>query len=142
MVTPSLINTLSGMLLLTSLLVIETKKPRRSAGLFCIRTAADTRGRSALGNAVQVLVAAEDASGAMYEPKGIDPDELLQHATANKGFIGGYAKAVVVERKIRTPEPAHWCTGTKMILSMPDWFTVTMRGICPVAYCVLGSFML
>jgi glutamate dehydrogenase (NAD(P)+) len=40
-----------------------------------------------------VLVAAEDVSGRIYNPKGIDPDELTRFAQVNNGVIEGYPHA-------------------------------------------------
>lgn len=45
------------------------------------------------------LIAAEDASGAISNPAGIDPEELVAYAKKNKGLIGGYPKAKAIERK-------------------------------------------
>ncbi len=45
------------------------------------------------------LIAAEDVSGAFSNPGGIDPDDLIDYATKNKGLISGYPKAKPIERK-------------------------------------------
>ncbi len=45
------------------------------------------------------LVAVEDVSGAMANPKGIDPDELAKYVSGNKGLIGGYPGAQPVDRE-------------------------------------------
>ncbi|MBD3285896.1 glutamate dehydrogenase [candidate division WOR-3 bacterium] len=46
-----------------------------------------------------VLLAAEDVSGAVFNPKGIDPDDLYQYALKNKGLVGGYPKAETVDHQ-------------------------------------------
>jgi len=43
------------------------------------------------------LVAVEDVSGAITNPKGMDPDELLKYATDNKGVIKGYPGAKEID---------------------------------------------
>jgi len=45
------------------------------------------------------LVAVEDASGAIANPKGIDPDDLYEYTQKNKGLIGGYAKAKPIDHE-------------------------------------------
>lgn len=45
------------------------------------------------------LLAAEDASGALANPDGIDPEELISYARQNKGFITGFPKAKPIERR-------------------------------------------
>ena len=45
------------------------------------------------------LVAVEDASGAISNPEGIDPDDLTDYAGKNKGLISGYTRAKPIERK-------------------------------------------
>jgi glutamate dehydrogenase (NAD(P)+) len=44
-----------------------------------------------------VLVAVEDASGALYNPTGIDPDNLLRYAGQHRGLIAGYPEAQAVD---------------------------------------------
>ena len=39
------------------------------------------------------LVAVEDVSGAIYNPEGMDPEELINYAESNKGLISGYSNA-------------------------------------------------
>ncbi|MBK7128247.1 MAG: Glu/Leu/Phe/Val dehydrogenase [Crocinitomicaceae bacterium] len=39
------------------------------------------------------LIAVQDASGTIYNDKGIDPEDLLKHCSNNKGNIAGYKKA-------------------------------------------------
>ncbi|MGB2696449.1 MAG: Glu/Leu/Phe/Val dehydrogenase [Candidatus Zixiibacteriota bacterium] len=46
------------------------------------------------------LLAVEDASGAISDPEGIDPDDLIDYAGKNKGLISGYPKAKPIERKV------------------------------------------
>jgi glutamate dehydrogenase (NAD(P)+) len=43
------------------------------------------------------LVAVEDVSGAIHNPEGMDPDELLTYAKSNKGLISGYKKAEPID---------------------------------------------
>ena len=43
------------------------------------------------------LIAVEDVSGAIYNPEGIDPDELITYAKNNKGLIDGYKKAESID---------------------------------------------
>jgi len=45
------------------------------------------------------MIAVEDASGAIINTKGIDPDDLARYAVIHKGLIGGYSKAQPIERK-------------------------------------------
>lgn len=45
------------------------------------------------------LIAAEDVSGAISNPAGIDPEELVAYAKKNKGLIEGYPGAKAIERK-------------------------------------------
>jgi glutamate dehydrogenase (NAD(P)+) len=45
------------------------------------------------------LLAAEDASGALANPEGIDPDALLSYAQKNSGLIKGYPQAKPINRK-------------------------------------------
>jgi glutamate dehydrogenase (NAD(P)+) len=45
------------------------------------------------------LIAVEDVSGALANPDGIDPDELLEYAGGNKWLISGYPKAEPIDRK-------------------------------------------
>jgi glutamate dehydrogenase (NAD(P)+) len=45
------------------------------------------------------LIAVEDASGAISNPDGIDPDDLIEYAGENKGLISGYSKAEPSDRK-------------------------------------------
>lgn len=45
------------------------------------------------------LVAVEDASGAISNPEGIDPDDLTNYAKKNKGLIAGYPQAEPVDHK-------------------------------------------
>jgi glutamate dehydrogenase (NAD(P)+) len=44
------------------------------------------------------LLAAEDASGAIYNPKGIDADELTDYVTANRA-VAGYPKAEPIDHE-------------------------------------------
>jgi glutamate dehydrogenase (NAD(P)+) len=46
------------------------------------------------------LLAVEDASGAIFNPAGIDPDDLLGYAGANKNLISGYPKAEPIDHKL------------------------------------------
>jgi glutamate dehydrogenase (NAD(P)+) len=46
------------------------------------------------------LLAVEDASGAIFNPDGIDPDDLLGYAGANKDLISGYPKAEPIDHKL------------------------------------------
>lgn len=46
------------------------------------------------------LIAVEDASGAIANPKGIDPADLVAYAKKNAGLISGYSKAKSIDRKI------------------------------------------
>jgi glutamate dehydrogenase (NAD(P)+) len=41
----------------------------------------------------------EDVSGAVANPDGIDPEDLLAYAKENKWFISGYPKAKAIDRK-------------------------------------------
>ncbi len=43
------------------------------------------------------LLAAEDVSGAIFNPDGIDPDDLYEYTQKNKGLVGGYPKAEPVD---------------------------------------------
>ena len=45
------------------------------------------------------LIAVEDVSGAISNPDGIDPDDLVEYASKNKGLISGYPKAKPIDRK-------------------------------------------
>jgi glutamate dehydrogenase (NAD(P)+) len=45
------------------------------------------------------LMAAEDASGAIANTEGIDPEDLLAYAKKNGGLISGYPKAKPIDRK-------------------------------------------
>ncbi|MGB7061756.1 MAG: Glu/Leu/Phe/Val dehydrogenase [Candidatus Zixiibacteriota bacterium] len=45
------------------------------------------------------LIAVEDVSGAVANPDGIDPDDLIDYAKKNKGLISGYTKAEPIDRK-------------------------------------------
>ena len=45
------------------------------------------------------LIAVEDVSGAIANPDGIDPDDLIDYAKKNKGLISGYTKAEPIDRK-------------------------------------------
>ncbi len=45
------------------------------------------------------LLAVEDASGALANPDGIDPEHLVDYARGNKGLISGYPKAKSIDRK-------------------------------------------
>jgi len=45
------------------------------------------------------LIAVEDASGAIINTKGIDPDGLARYAVIHKGLIAGYPKAQPIDRK-------------------------------------------
>jgi glutamate dehydrogenase (NAD(P)+) len=45
------------------------------------------------------LVAVEDASGAIVNPAGIDPDDLCRYATPRKGCIAGYPGATAVNHE-------------------------------------------
>ncbi len=46
-----------------------------------------------------MLLAAEDVSGAIFNPKGIDPDNLYEYTLKNKGLVGGYPKAEPVDHE-------------------------------------------
>jgi len=46
------------------------------------------------------LLAVEDASGAIFHPEGIDPDDLLAYAGTNKDLISGYPKAEPIDHKV------------------------------------------
>ncbi len=46
-----------------------------------------------------ILLAVEDASGAIANAEGIDPDDLLVFAKKNNGLISGYPKAKPIDRK-------------------------------------------
>ncbi|KPL00257.1 MAG: glutamate dehydrogenase [candidate division Zixibacteria bacterium SM23_73_3] len=46
------------------------------------------------------LLAVEDASGAVFNPDGIDPDDLLDYARKNKGLISGYPKAEPINHRV------------------------------------------
>lgn len=45
------------------------------------------------------LIAVEDASGAIFNPDGMDPDELTEYALHNKGLVGGYPKSKPIEHE-------------------------------------------
>jgi glutamate dehydrogenase (NAD(P)+) len=46
------------------------------------------------------LLAVEDASGAIFNPDGIDPDDLLDYAGTNKDLISGYPRAEPIDHKM------------------------------------------
>ncbi len=46
------------------------------------------------------LIAVEDASGAIANPEGIDPADLMAYAKKNAGLISGYSRAKSIDRKI------------------------------------------
>ncbi|MBN2378562.1 Glu/Leu/Phe/Val dehydrogenase [candidate division WOR-3 bacterium] len=46
-----------------------------------------------------ILLAAQDVSGSIFNPKGIDPDDLYEYTQKNKGLVGGYPKAEPVDHK-------------------------------------------
>jgi glutamate dehydrogenase (NAD(P)+) len=54
---------------------------------------------------VSKLIAVEDASGAIANQEGIDPEDLLAYAKSHGGLISGYSKAKPIDRKtlFRTP---------------------------------------
>lgn len=43
------------------------------------------------------LLAVEDVSGAISNPKGMDPDELIKYTKSNNGLISGYTKAKPID---------------------------------------------
>jgi glutamate dehydrogenase (NAD(P)+) len=45
------------------------------------------------------LIAVEDASGAISNPDGIDPEDLFEYAKKNNGLISGYPKAKPIDHK-------------------------------------------
>ncbi len=45
------------------------------------------------------LLAVEDASGAIANAEGIDPEDLITYAKKNNGLISGYPKAKPIDRK-------------------------------------------
>jgi len=45
------------------------------------------------------LLAAEDASGALANPDGIDPEDLVAYAKEHKGLIAGYPKVKSIDRR-------------------------------------------
>ncbi len=45
------------------------------------------------------LLAVEDASGAIYNPDGIDPDDLIKYLEENNGAVAGYSKAQAVDHE-------------------------------------------
>ncbi len=45
------------------------------------------------------LIAVEDVSGAFSNPGGIDPDDLIDYASKNKGLISGYPNAKSIDSK-------------------------------------------
>jgi glutamate dehydrogenase (NAD(P)+) len=45
------------------------------------------------------LIAVEDASGAIINTKGINPDDLARYAVIHKGLVAGYPKAQPIDRK-------------------------------------------
>jgi glutamate dehydrogenase (NAD(P)+) len=45
------------------------------------------------------MIAVEDVSGAIANPDGINPDDLIEYASKNKGLISGYPKAEPIDRK-------------------------------------------
>ncbi len=46
------------------------------------------------------LTAAEDVSGAITNPKGIDPDDLFAYAQKKNGLIAGYPKADAIDKEV------------------------------------------
>ena len=44
------------------------------------------------------MIAVEDASGAIANPDGIDPEELVAYAKEHKGLIAGYPKSKPIDR--------------------------------------------
>lgn len=46
-----------------------------------------------------ILLAAEDVSGAILNPDGMDPDDLYEYTQNNKGLIGGYPKAKPIDHE-------------------------------------------
>jgi glutamate dehydrogenase (NAD(P)+) len=44
------------------------------------------------------LIAVEDASGAIINTKGMDPDDLARYAALHKGLVAGYPKAQPIDR--------------------------------------------
>ena len=45
------------------------------------------------------LIGVEDASGAISNPEGIDPQDLFEYAKKNNGLISGYPKAKPIDHK-------------------------------------------
>lgn len=45
------------------------------------------------------LIAVEDVSGAIFNPDGIDPDDLIAYAGEHRGLIADYPKAKRIDRK-------------------------------------------
>ena len=45
------------------------------------------------------LIAVEDASGAIINTRGIDPDDLARYAVIHKGLVAGYPKAQPIDTK-------------------------------------------
>jgi glutamate dehydrogenase (NAD(P)+) len=45
------------------------------------------------------LIAVEDVSGAIYNPKGIDPEDLLRYARGNQNVITGYPGTEAIDHK-------------------------------------------
>jgi len=45
------------------------------------------------------LIGVQDVSGSLYNQKGIDPEELYQYVSHNKGMIKGYPKADSIDKK-------------------------------------------
>jgi len=52
------------------------------------------------------LIAVEDVSGAIANPDGIDPDDLMEYAKKNGGLISGYPKAEPIDRETLLQTPA------------------------------------
>lgn len=45
------------------------------------------------------LIAVEDHSGAIYNPKGIDPDKLFEYAKKHRSFVFGYPQTKAINHK-------------------------------------------
>jgi glutamate dehydrogenase (NAD(P)+) len=52
------------------------------------------------------MIAVEDASGAIANPEGIDPEELVAYAKEHKGLIAGYPKSQPIDRNTLFHTPA------------------------------------
>jgi glutamate dehydrogenase (NAD(P)+) len=52
------------------------------------------------------MIAVEDASGAIANPEGIDPEELVAYAKEHKGLIAGYPKSKPIDRNTLFHTPA------------------------------------